>query len=78
MKKNVERIILLYNWNEHDIVNNYTSVKKKKSGDFPGGTVDKTLPTNAENMGLIPSPGRVDMLQSNQAHVPLTTDVCVL
>ena len=64
MKKNVERITLLYNWNEHDIVNNYTSVKKT-SGDFPGGTADKNLPTDAENMGSIPSPGRFHMLRSN-------------
>ena len=26
--------------------------------DFPGGAVDKNPPTNAEDMGLIPSPGR--------------------
>ena len=26
--------------------------------DFPGGTVDKSLPANAGDMGLIPGPGR--------------------
>ena len=33
--------------------------------DFPGGTVDKNLPANAEDMGLIPGPGRSHMLWSN-------------
>ena len=32
--------------------------------------MDKNLPANAEDMGLIPGPGRFYMLRSNQAHVP--------
>ena len=27
-------------------------------GDFPGGTMDKNPTANAEDMGLIPGPGR--------------------
>ena len=29
--------------------------------DFLGGTVDKKLPANAGDMGLIPGPGRLHM-----------------
>ena len=38
--------------------------------DFPGDTVDKNLPANAGDLGLIRAPGRFYMLRSNQAHVP--------
>ena len=38
---------------------------KTQSWDFPRGTVDKNLPTNARDMGSIPGPGRSYMLQSN-------------
>ena len=34
-------------------------------GDFPGGTVDKNLPSNAGDMGSIPGPERFHMLQNN-------------
>ena len=39
----------------------YHSIKKKKKGggDFPGGTVDKSLPANAGDSGLIPNLGRL-------------------
>ena len=30
----------------------------RKSGDFPGGAVDQSLPLNAEDMGLISGLGR--------------------
>ena len=33
--------------------------------DFPGGTVDKNLPANSGDTGLIPDPGRFHMLRSN-------------
>ena len=33
--------------------------------DFPGGTVDKNLPANAGDMGLIPGPGRYRMPRNN-------------
>ena len=33
--------------------------------EFPGGEVDKNLPTNAGDTGLIPGPGRVHLPQSN-------------
>ena len=32
---------------------------------FPGGQVVKNLPANAEDMGLIPGPGRFQMPQSD-------------
>ena len=44
--------------------------KKKKNvklnhGDFPGGAVDKNLPTNAGDMGSIPGLGRFNIPQSD-------------
>ena len=33
------------------------SKSRRRRGDFPRGLVDKTLPSNAGNMGLIPSWG---------------------
>jgi len=39
-------------------------------GDFPGGGVDKNLPTSARDINLIPSPGRFHVPRNNQAHVP--------
>ena len=38
--------------------------------DFPGGTVNRNLSANAGNTGSIPGPGRLHMMQSNQAGVP--------
>ena len=38
--------------------------------NFPGGAVDKNLPAHAGDTDSIPGPGRVHMLQSNQAQVP--------
>ena len=40
-------------------------VFKTSSTDFPSGTVDKNLPANAGDMGLILGPGRFHMLWSN-------------
>ena len=34
-------------------------------GDFPGGSVVKNPPANAEDFGLIPDPGGSHMLQSS-------------
>ena len=34
---------------------------KGKARDFPDGTVEKNLPANARNMGLIPGLGRLHM-----------------
>ena len=39
--------------------------KKKKKGDFPGGTVDKNPSANAGDTGLSPGLGRSHMLRSN-------------
>ena len=36
-----------------------------KSLDFPGEAVDRTLPANARDMGLIPGPRRFHMPQGN-------------
>ena len=33
--------------------------------DVPGGTVDRNLPTNAGDIGLIPGPGRFHMPWGN-------------
>ena len=42
-----------------------TSKIKKEKGGFPGGSVVKHPPTNAEGTGSIPDPGRSHMPQSN-------------
>ena len=36
---------------------------------FPGGTVDKNVPANAKDTGLIPGPGRFHMPQSSWATI---------
>ena len=51
-------------------LNQLINVESSKQG-FLDGSVVKNLPTNAEDMGLIPSPGRYHMPQSSSAHVPL-------
>ena len=33
--------------------------------DFPGGALDKNPPAKAEDVGLIPNPGRSHVPQSN-------------
>ena len=38
---------------------------KRPLWDFQGGTVDRNLPANAGEMGLIPGPGRFHMPWSN-------------
>ena len=57
--------------------------KKKKTtnskcwrGDFPGGTVVKNPPANAEDKGSSPGPGRSHMPWSNKAHVPQLLILC--
>ena len=49
---------------------NPKTLKKKKKEeeeeeDFPGGTVDKTLPAIAGKTGSIPGPGRFQTLRGN-------------
>jgi len=46
------------------------SFKKYHFSGFPGGTVDRNPPANAEDMGLIPDPGRFHKPRSNWAHMP--------
>ena len=40
-----------------------------RKGGFPGGTVVKNLPANAEDTGSSFGPGRSHMLRSNEARV---------
>ena len=43
------------------IANHQGNANQNYSEDFPGGAVDKNLPTNAGNVGSIPSQGRFHM-----------------
>ena len=45
-------------------------ILKSPEENFPGGTVDRNLPANAGDTGLIPSLERFHMPQSNLACVP--------
>ena len=40
-------------------------IVKQYIKDFPSGPMDKNLPTNAEDTGLIPGTERFHMLQGN-------------
>ena len=53
-----------------DIQEVYSPTNYTGTGDFPGGTVDRNLPANAGDTGLIPSLERFHMPQSNLACVP--------
>ena len=44
--------------------------------DFPGGTVVRSLPDNAGDMGSIPGLGGSHMPQSNQASAPQLLSQC--
>ena len=44
--------------------------------DLPGGPVNKNLPANAGDTGLIPGLGRFHVLQGNWAHVPQLLTLC--
>ena len=44
--------------------------------DFPGGAVDKNLPANSRDTGLIPDLGRFHMPWSNYACVPQLLSLC--
>ena len=43
---------------------------------FPGGSMVKNAPSNAGDLGSIPSLGRSHMLQSNQACAPQLLSLC--
>ena len=43
---------------------------KKDNSDFPGGAMDKNLPANAGDTGLLAGLGRFHRPQSNEAHMP--------
>ena len=48
----------------------------KKTWDFPGGPVVRNLPANAEDMGLIPGPGRSHMRGATKLVCPTTEPTC--
>ena len=56
-------------WRQH-VSNLYQASKPKTEAGFPGGSVLKSLPANAGDMGSIPAPGRFRMPRSNEACVP--------
>ena len=43
---------------------------------FPGGSVVKKQPANAEDMSSIPGPGRSHLSWSNEAHAPQLLSLC--
>ena len=45
--------------------------------DFPSGAVDKNLPANAGDMGLIPGPGRFHMAVEQLSPWATATEACV-
>ena len=47
-----------------------TEKNKRIFTDFSGGTVDKNLPGNAGDTGLIPGPGRLHMPRRSKARAP--------
>ena len=49
---------------------------KAKNIDFLGGPVVRTLPATARDTGLIPSPGRFNLPQSDWAHAPQPLGLC--
>ena len=51
--------------NIREKVNNFNKSKKWLYRDLPRGTVVKNPPASAGDMGLIPAPGRFNMLRSN-------------
>ena len=51
-------------------------LKKKLLWGFPGGTVVKNLPANAEDTGSSPRLGRSHMPWSNKACVPQLLNMC--
>ena len=44
--------------------------------DVPGGALDKNLPANAGDTGLIPGSGRFHMSRSSEACVPKFLSLC--
>ena len=49
---------------------NFFLIKSDTLSDFPSGTVDKNLPANAGDMGLILGPRRLHMPRATKAHGP--------
>ena len=55
------------------LVRGRAMIKIQALGDFPGGAVDKTPPTNAGDVGSISGPGRFHLLWSKpmgHTHIP--------
>ena len=53
----------------------YLQWKNLALGDFPGSLVDKNLPCNAGDTGLISAQGRSPCVMKQQAHVLSCTTV---
>ena len=51
------------------------SCKKQQKLDFPGGSVDKNLPANAEDRSSIPGPGRFHMPWNNESLCATSTEL---
>ena len=51
------------------------SCKKQQKLDFPGGSVDKNLPANAEDRSSIPGPGRFHTPRNNESLCASTTEL---
>ena len=51
-------------------------ISKLRERGFPGGSVVKNSPANAEDMGLSPGPGGSHMLQSSWARAPQLLSLC--
>ena len=47
---------------------------KSQQSDFPGGSVDKNLPANERDMGLIPGAGRFPHAKEQQSSCVKTTE----
>ena len=68
-ENSLNRIVLTCAFFFVNIIPQY-SLLQKPNEEFPGGSVVKNPPANAGHMGLITSPGRSCISQSNEAHVP--------
>ena len=69
-------------WRRDSLAQSWVSIIKTFNNitprDFPGGAVDKNLPANAGDMGLIPGPGRSCMWKGNLTYAPqILEPVCL-
>ena len=62
-----ERLAMVLSWGK------WLDIKSQQS-DFPGGSVDKNLPANERDMGLIPGAGRFPHAKEQQNSCVKTTE----